>query len=360
MNDQILKIMEMNRDGKISDDQAAQLLAALTEGGTPVSGNGRPAAPSAPATPDAYEQRSRRASVPGLSNLGTVIAGFMQEKMGAVKNRTIDFNGEPHLVDDDSRCEDNTMYGSDVGDVTLQKAEFCQNTLNATRFNNVMIKRGRMSSCNIKGAAVDGVSVTDGQLEKSSFTGAHVAGFAIEGTRVAHCSFTGSRIDDWNVSGSQVGDSSFNCVNLSEVEVSNGSEIQDLSMNGVDGNNVVIHHSHFRHVNMNSVRLERVQFDKAELEHVTFSGHEQSQTVFRRVLLRDVKFRLREGLGSLARFKLEDMEVKNCNFVNCDFEGCTMRGFILEDVACENVDFMDRTIETLQDFLRVIEESRNR
>ena len=103
-----------------------------------------------------------------------------------------------------------------------------------------------------------------------------------------------------------------------------------------------------------------MQFDKAELEHVTFSGHEQSQTVFRRVLLRDVKFRLREGLGSLGGFKLEDMEVKNCNFVNCDFEGCTMRGFILEDVACENVDFMNRTIENLQDFLRVIEESRNR
>jgi uncharacterized protein YjbI with pentapeptide repeats len=78
------------------------------------------------------------------------------------------------------------------------------------------------------------------------------------------------------------------------------------------------------------------------------------------VLLRDVKFRLREGLGSLAGFKLEDMEVKNCNFVNCDFEGCTMRGFILEDVACENVDFMNRSIENLQDFLRVIEESRKR
>jgi uncharacterized protein YjbI with pentapeptide repeats len=78
------------------------------------------------------------------------------------------------------------------------------------------------------------------------------------------------------------------------------------------------------------------------------------------VLLRDVKFRLREGLGSLASFKLEDMEVKNCNFVNCDFEGCTMRGFVLEDVACENVDFMNRTIENLQDFLRVIEEGRKR
>jgi uncharacterized protein YjbI with pentapeptide repeats len=361
MNDQILKIMEMNRDGKISDDQAAQLLSALAEGGpTPATGRAPPPASHQSHDDGGQDDRHMRGGAAGLSNLGTVIADFMQDKIGAVKNRTIDFNGESHLVDDDSRCEDNTMYGSDVGDVQLQKAEFCQNTLNATRFNNVTIKRGRMSSCNIKGAAVDGVSVTDGQLEKSSFTGAHIANFAIEGTRVAHCSFTGSRIDEWNITGSQVGDSSFNCVNLAEVEVSNGSEIQDLSMNGVNGTNVVIHHSHFRHVNFSSITLERVQFDKAELEHVTFSGHVQSQTVFRRVLLRDAKFRLREGIGSLVGFKLEDMEVKNCNFVNCDFEGCTMRGFTLEDVACENVDFMNRTIENLQDFLRVIEESRNR
>jgi uncharacterized protein YjbI with pentapeptide repeats len=367
MDDKIRKIMEMNKSGKISDDQTAKLLSALTTENEKSSGRIGPGT----ATPDelhreAYQTTTTqpglhgvlRDALQGLKSVPTVISDLLSNHGAGQQSGTFEAETYVGAEGSDSTTKGNSMYSSDVGDITLTRGEFANNTFSATRFHGMELVDGRMAHCSIKGAAISKISLQDAQLEKSSFTGAHVSGLTVQRTQVIHCSFNGSRIDDWQVEDSDLNDCSFNSANLAQVEISKGCKLRDLSMNGIDGQNVLFRQSTFRHVNFNNVDLDNSQFDEAVFEHVSFSGHNQSQTLFRRVTLKDVKFRLREGIGNLRKLTMEDMKISNCNFYNCDLEGCVMRGFTMEDIDCENVDFMDRTIESLDDFLAVIQESK--
>lgn len=363
MNDKIRKIMEMNKAGKISDDQAARLLAALSaEDSSPqVTASRQPEQPRQSHQPQLTGTQSGVNSVirdafHGLANLPGIISGMLGAKTSVSLAQTTDSGFDFAGVESDT--SGNAVYSSDVNGVNLTRAEFCSNTLSATRMHGLEITDGRMANCSVKGAAISNIALSGATMEKSSFTGAHVSGLSIARTAVQHCSFNGSRIDDWQVTDSNLEDCAFNCANLAQIEIQNDCKLRDLSMNGIDGQNILVRQSSFLHVNFNNVDLDSAQFEEANLEHVSFSGHDQSQTLFRRVTLKNVKFRLREGVGNLRRLTMEDMIMKNCNFYNCDFEGSVMRGFTLEDIDCENVDFMDRTIESLDQFLDVIKESK--
>lgn len=305
MREEILKILEMQASGKLTPEQATELIVALNEGdaATKTQTDG---------TQKSEEPAAGFSSEFSTDNLGEfiqrIIQGAIQGKIGTVKGKFgpakvkfSDEDGEGNRINaskiempkgDDFEFRNNHINLSSVTGLEMEhSSEFCDNRIQASTLNSLHLSTAIVTDVSINGSSLDNIKIEDSELTDLKFSGCKITRLELK--------------DDCTWS-----DAQFNGCTIKEARFE-GGELSDIQWHGT-----AFAKSHWKSVLMSDLQIHGSQFQDCHLEDCEFS---------------DAKFR-------------------GCRFVNCEIKDVTMSDFALADV-----DFSNQKIkgtEAFKNFLR--------
>jgi uncharacterized protein YjbI with pentapeptide repeats len=410
MKAEILKILQLQEEGKLTREQAAELLAILadqarektgetaatSEGHNPPSeGSGgasgpRVAGSGAEGESDRSFAFSSAAAIHDLVDtaigMGATIGRAASVFGGEVVNMVYRQEGGNAVTlskveaptGEDYAFNGNTINVSKISDITLRQAQVRGNTINASKMAHLAITRGRFSQCNISGSSVSHVSITGPAAEapppasptpqSSSTTSAAAAApaetaaapsattTALVPTGIRGVTFNASKFSRINVEGV----SALEVCTIQAAAVKDwslvGSTLRDskindahvagLSLEDAAVTGLLIERSSVQSFKLRKATLDKASFISLRVSDVTISGGQWT----------DVKFR-REAGGTMRECLLSETLFENCELAACEFVGCTFRRTTLRNVklagiTVRNVDFTGMTLESEADFRR--------
>lgn len=150
MKEEILRILELEKQGKLTTEQAAELLAALADhraepAGAPQAAAAGPSVEAPFAPPPAPPFSSPRfATMRGVvSTGGVVIADAVQAAVKSAMNAVHHKDGE------------NGITMSRYEPPTLDASVYADNSINVSQFSRVQLTRSRLCGNNLQAATID-------------------------------------------------------------------------------------------------------------------------------------------------------------------------------------------------------------
>ncbi|MGN6371052.1 MAG: pentapeptide repeat-containing protein [Phycisphaerae bacterium] len=311
MKDHILKILEMQEEGKLTREQAAELLAALADGarekkeqyntGAPrpegeggVCGCGGGAAGGAPG---AFKEFVEKVTEVGAS-VGRSATVWGGEVMNAVHREE---GGNSVTL---SKMEAPTVGGGGEGSV------FTGNVLSMSKMGRVELTRGELARNVFTASKFSRVEITDGKFVQSDVNGSALTEIAVTGSVVRAVVFTGVKCARWRLEGNSALD---------------GCTVQASSLKGIT----------FGGGSLRGVVMTGCSISDLTVKQTTVSG------------------------GKWSDCKVDGLLLENCELENCQFVGCVMRGTRIVGVKASgrvvrNLDLSGKVIEGEEGFLREV------
>jgi len=377
MKAEILNILRMQQDGKLTQDQAAELLAVLADQAREKD------AASTQNAPTGEAPGPRGKPEPGPADRGFNVAaasaafhGLIDTAMGvgATVGRAATVWGTEFLqmvhrdeggnsvtlskVDsphgDGFSFRDNTINVSKVSDLNFSQAQISGNTINASKVSHLAVTRGRFVQCNISGSSLGSVTI-EGPAE------AIVAGTG-EGTvptGIRAVTFNASKFARVRISGS----STLETCTIQATAAKDWVLTENASLKDSRINDSHVAGMHLERTAAATLCIERSNIQSlvcrdAALESVTFSGVRFSDVTITGGRWTRVKFH-REPASSLGGREtfVNESTFENCTLTDCDFAGCTfrrttLRNLNLTGISIRNIDFTAMKLETQEDFRR--------
>ena len=388
MKEQILQILQMERDGKLTQEQAAELLAMLAdqarerpsvsmppEQGAPGpqgagggSGSGREERKSGFPANAAVTIQSLVDSAVGLGTTVGRAATVLATEIAQTVHReqagnTITLSKVEEPRGDRYVFKANSMNVSKVSAITLNDAEFSSNSINASRIAHVEVTRGRFSQNDIAGSSlhqiqIEGVAATDGApADPGSLTLATASnglplgllrGATFNASKVARVKIlAGSALDACMVMTSVVKD-----LELTGRSVLRDSKVIDSVMHDTKVGestlaNLAIERTQMQGLVVKESTLEKVGLHSTRADNLTILHSSLVNTRFRR-------FALGSGVGSreslITEMTIDQCTLRDCDFLGCTFRRTTFRNLNLSGLTVRNVDFTGMTLESDEAF----------
>ncbi len=395
LREEIQKVLELNKAGKLTDDQAADLLTELSEKS---SSRGPAQAEPAPVQPEQGPSFSASGSGAASATLdrGSIedlvrdVVGAALKGLGAARehgeaaeteksgedeaghespwNRHHDhWNRKRHhhrgrwmhgcrdnhahlsrVVEpkgESFEFADNQMHLSSVTEITLNRAQMKDNSINASRISRLTIEDGRMLDCQVHGSSVDTLSLQASQLEDSSFHGSKWTRVSLEnGSVMKDCELNGSAIKELKLA---------SATTWNNVEA-NGSHISEVTVEG----------SLFHDVEMNGVSFSEVRFQGCKLHDFKIQGLSVRKSSFVNADLHDVGFGVEGGwkswlsgskAGGLDGVQIENCKLSDIRFVGCRFNRVIIRNVTLSDQKFRDIVLSDQVIDGNEAFLAAMQ-----
>lgn len=370
----ILKILELQAEGKISKEQAAELLAVLAdqarEKNGAATGTETHSAPSegAPgprgdstggfnATAALHDMVDAAIGVGAtVGRAATVLGGELANMVHRAEGgNSVTLSKVDEPSGDAFTFRGNTFNVSRVSHLVFNQAQVHDNVINASKMAHLSVTRGRFSQCTVAGSsmshvAIEGLAsdalateVAEGGKERQGVppTGLHAVTFnASKFTRVSLAggsvleatAFQAAAVKQWSLTeNSAIRNSKFNNANLADVT------LQRASLQ-----NVTVERSGLQVLALRDVTLEDVLVSGAGGHSITVAGG----------TWKNVKIWRQMGGNDCL---LEESRFENCTLTNCEFSGCTfrrttLRGLNLTGITVRNVDFTGMVLETDEAF----------
>jgi uncharacterized protein YjbI with pentapeptide repeats len=367
MKAEILQILQMQKDGKLTQDQAAELLAMLAD---PAREKDRSTERQGAQGPQAAAREAgggmSSAAAATLHSLvdtavsvgatvGRAATVWGGELVGMVhreeSGNTLTLSKVEPPAGDGYTFKSNAFNVSKVSRLTLNGSEFANNTVNASDLSHVTLTRGRLSQCNFASSSVSRVTVEGppapggGDLVAA---GSVLLG-GIRGSTFNATKFVRVRLAE----GSQLEACTFQAAVVKELDLTGGAVVRDGRVNGS-----TLTASRFEGGTAAGLTVERstvqgLAVKGAALDGVTLQCTRVAETTVTGGTWTNVKFR-RDALGlgsggrdsSLQEATFEDCTLTDCDFVGCTFRRTTLRGVRLTGVTVRNVDFTGLTLES--------------
>lgn len=298
MRAEIQKILEMQASGKISQEQAAELLSALIE-------------PLAEKT-DAKDTHNPQDLSPEFSTekLGEFIEhlvqgalkgkiGTMAGKFGAAKIKISDDGAEGNRVNaskftmpegEDFEFTDNDINLSEISELKMSEgSEFSDNRLQASTLAHVGLRASMMTDTTLNGSSWDGVTLDDTEFSDLKF----------QGCKLLKSEFASTQLND-----------------------------------------AQLHGCHLRNAN----------FKSCEISDLQFHGCQWTRAEWRNCVLSDMQI---HG-GQFQDATWADVELSDGQIRGCDFTNCELRNIEVSDFKWQDVDFSNQKIDgnkALSEFL---------
>lgn len=379
MKAEIQQILKMNKDGVLTDEQAAELLAELTrkedEAASGTAGSGTSGSAGS------GEQSGRDSLFGGLgggwdgslvepilSKVNSTVkyaldAAFGWDKPGAgsggstggYRGEAYDGGfGEPgggaagatgatgttgaagglsgnnhvHMsrfdlpTGKEHTFTGNTVRMSSVKDIRLDRAEMIDNTIDMSKAADYSVKDGKVIGCEIRASSTEDWNVEGGTVRALSINGSKVSDFRCSG---------GSVVRGVRVHGASVKD--FRVIENSKVAelLINATAISDLNVvrSGISGSE--IQSSHIAGLALEDCEAKDLMLRLTSVKRVTFKGCALTDAVF---------------TGS-DRWSWKKQGLKDVRFENCKLEKVLFTDCRLVDVTLRNVTLKDRRFRDL-------------
>ena len=284
MRQEIRRILEMNKAGTITDDQATELLAAINEP-SPTS--------DAPMPTNIFDTRS------------------ILSKVDQVEGSEFTFN-------------ENSINVSAVSKIRLRKSQMCDNSINASKVSDFNLIEAEFNDCSINGSALEEFEIKHGHITDVGFQGSKVSRVTLtDQCAIEDASFQGCAIKNLAIkSQSRIQDAKFAGFNGADIELINSS-IVDFKVEAGALHNLKMKNSHWQDVGLQAIRFEDVEFIDSSLRDCMILGRDRKKNVG----FENVKFQ---------SSSFQDVKFKNCSFKNVTFVEIHARDLKLEDLHIEN------------------------
>lgn len=337
MKQDLEKILDMNKAGRITNEQAAELIAALT--------GGKPGARD----PRAHRRHHGHFMEP-LFNLIERTATTFADGVGSTSEVGGVFAGD--LRENDirmSRLEspegagyqfrNNTVRMSAVTRLQFTNAEVTDNAFDASRVDGLAVTDGAFTGCEVHMGSLEDVRVERGQLARVLFASAKCEDLAVVGEsslenarlhagHIKHCRFAdGSHGRAIDVTSAQLNKLTLAASELERVDVQS-SQLSEISFEGTRWYDVIVR----------GVRMRRSAFVRTKFDDVLFSAGEQ--WAWKPKLFEDARF--------------EDCSFTRALFSECRFKNVVLRNVHLADQKVQGVTLENMTFDGTAQFLKAI------
>ncbi|MEO6094936.1 MAG: pentapeptide repeat-containing protein [Fibrobacteria bacterium] len=369
MKTEIQQVLKMNKEGAITDEQAAELLAELARNeaveGKPAEDRETGKFPrdarnldhidimdsifsrvndTVKVAMDGAFSWDRQNGAGGSGGTGAFrgAAGYRGEAYGSDTSRNhihmskFDVpHGKDHVF------TGNSVRMSSLKDMRLDRAEMIDNSIDMSKVHNLSVRDGKVIGCGVRASAVedwsvDGATVRAVEISGSKITDFHCgSGSVVRGARVQGASLKDFRI----VENSKAADLVVNATALSDVSVSrtslsqseiHASHIAGLSLQDCDARNLMLR----------MLSLKHSAFSGCALIDVVFSGAEK--WTWKKQGIRDTRF--------------ENCRLEKVLFADCRFTDVTLRNLTLKDLQFRHLELSGQVLDGDDAFLRAIGE----
>jgi uncharacterized protein YjbI with pentapeptide repeats len=392
MKSEILRILQMQQDGKLTQDQAAELLAILADQarekessgvstdamcfsagrkdskGAP-GPRGRAPAGNQPGTDDGCSRLSAAvhdmvdtavgigATVGRAATVwGTEFASMVHREQAG---NTITMSKVDPPAGTDFVFRENLINVSKLSDLSLQHAELSYNGINASRVAHLEITHGRLSQCQVSGSSVSFVTIEGRQqpAQATEATPAEADGAAwsqgvIRGVTLSATKFARVRV----LGGSAIDACTLQASALKDISLTAGAGLRDskiidsvvagLEIDGENGGalrGATIERSNVQGLKISGAALDCVALHGVKISDATFAGGKWTNVRFKRDPL---------ALGGGGReCLLQESRFDNCTLADSEFAGCTFRrttfrNLNLSGITVRHVDFTGLIIDS--------------
>jgi uncharacterized protein YjbI with pentapeptide repeats len=384
MKAEILQILQMQQAGKLTQDQAAELLAMLADqarektsvsapqeegapgpqreqsegGGAERRGGGFPSNAAAAIQSLVDSAVGLGASIGrNASVLATEIAQTVHREQAG---NTITLSKVETPAGDHYSFRANSFNVSKICGITLNDAEFSNNSVNASRITALTLTRGKFSQNDVAGSSLNTLtlegaapvsSTPDAEDDSTALATAPAAG---PQATLRGATFNASKIARVRIlSGSTLDACTFLTTVVKDLELAEGSAFRDSKV--IDSMihasraerstlaNLAIERSQVQALVVKDSTLDRVALHATRCDEVTIMGSTLTNTRFRR-------YALGSGVGS-RESTVTDSTFDRCTLTDCDFLGCTfrrttLRNLKLSGLTIRNVDFTGLTLDS--------------
>ena len=379
MKAEILKILQLQEEGKLTRDQAAELLAILADqarektGETapppkvPSEGTGGAPGPRGGSDSGSFAASSS-AAIHGLvdtaigvgSTIGRVASVFGGEVVNMVHRdeggNSVTLSKVDAPAGEAYAFNANTINVSKISNLTLHQAEVTGNTVNASKIAHLDITRGRFTQCNVSGSSLSNVTIA-GPLPSETAALTTPGGEGVPTAGIRGVTFNASKFSRIHL----LGASALEVSTIQAAAVKDwtltGSTLRESKMNDANVAGLALEQSAVTGLMIERAHVQGLKATGATLEQVTLSGLRVSDLKITGGTWNDVKIR-REAASIGGRDCLiSETTFDNCTLTGCEFAGCTfrrttLRNLKLAGLAVRNVDFTGLTLESEEAFRR--------
>lgn len=322
MKEQIQQVLKMNKEGKLTDEQAAELLAELARpdgkrGGTGWDRGGileplvskvnetlRSALDSAFAWDEGARGRAGEAWA-GPSGRNSIHMSRFDYPAG----KDIAFTG-------------NVIRMSSVKDLRMDRSEMSGNAIDMSKADDLRLKDAKLMDCEIRASSVDDWHIEGSTLEAVS----------VQGSRVADLQCTGA---------SELRKARIQGASLKDLRLSEGGKALDLVVNGSSLAGLRLIRSELGDSEIQNCSLADLALEDCRARGLMLRSLFVRQASFLDCVLEDVVFTT-EAKWAWKKHGLKDVRFEGCSFGKVHFAECR-----LADCVIKNVDLKDRRFRGL-------------
>jgi uncharacterized protein YjbI with pentapeptide repeats len=275
MKEEILKILEMSKNGIITDSEAAELLATLKGNDQKIHTDIK--AKNESFSGDKFEK-----------NIKSGITDFVNSVLGKAFNEVDkSISQERHNKQNLSRVDN--PKGEDY--------TFDDNSFQVSSAKGIELKSSRLTDNSFNASNVDGLSLSDSIIEDTSFNGSSLDEVILIGAKIIDTSFNGAKVSKFLMNNSTIKDVSFHGVNIKGLDLLNQSKFEDCVFQGAT--------------------LIQTQFDLCVIEDAKLSGTSFKETTFDNCSFKDIQ--------------LNDLKIWGCKLKNVHLSDINLSNVVIEN-----------------------------
>ena len=361
MSDELRRILALVKQGKLTEEQAAEMIEALDDEDQAEAGDD--AADEFSGQGRTRRRGHRRDDSEALEELGLTIGkevasivdkslkGLSSALNGRGKRRhgrgrrsnwlndsNVNVLSKLHTPSGENyECRDNRFTVSRLDDVHLAEATFSDNETHAGSIKGVSIQNGHFNGNQLRGSSLKGITIDTGDFTNCQLNGSQVTAVAIDEGKLDDCSFNGTQARDLAIDGGTLSASLFNGAKLADVDIGEASTVRDFTVNGSRVQDLTVEHSNIDKVRLNGVSMDTVGIDHTTLSNVIFRNREWREYIGHSGRL---------PTPTITDLTLRNLKCTNTKFIGCTFSNTEFRDCEIADMTFTDVDFSDLTLDS--------------
>ncbi|MBW8887623.1 MAG: pentapeptide repeat-containing protein [Fibrobacteres bacterium] len=339
MKEQIEQVLRMNKDGKLTDAQTAELLAELARPGEahasgPGWGRGsvleplvskvnetlKSALDSAFAWNESRDHRDEAWANPSARN------SIHMSRFDYPEGKDVVFTG-------------NVIRMSSMKDLRMDRSEMTGNTIDMSKADDLRLRDAKLQDCEIRASSVD-----DWHLDGSTLDA-----IMVQGSRVADLQCTDrSELRKARIQG----------VSLKGFRLAEGSKAENLLLNGSSLADIRLLRSEWGDSEILNSSVSDLALESCRAARFLIRSLSAKKAVFSDCTLTDVAFSA-ETRWAWKKHGLKDVRIDGCDwekvaFSDCRLDNCVIKNVTLRDRQFRGLDLADLRIDGTEAFLKAV------
>lgn len=329
MKAEIQKVLEMNKSGTITDEQAAALLEELARK-EKKSGTRHQESPA-----------SERPFYFGKP-FADLIHNTLNSALGGLAPQSSDADGNNvHMsklespFGKDFVFTGNTLSLSSVTRLELNSAEMSHTSVTASKLDRVRVTEGKFSGCSVNSSSMDRIDILRSSVEGVSVNAAKFSRLTvandsqIRGLKVEGSNFKVAEL----TAGSEWSDSAIVASEASKIVLS-GSKLTGCRFDASQVSDLKLEGSRLDGLTIQTLRMDQIEFVGCEFSRVTMTGSDSWRW------------------HDLSKTRFENCKLEGVRFSDCRMKNTIIRNVTLNEVGVRGTDFSGMTIDGNEAFLR--------